>query len=93
MKCVYLSMDSLEDFVSDADLTVPAMEALGWSVEKRSWRDSSVDWDTIDLVYVCTPWDYHEHLEEFMQVLVVVPGGTHIDEIDRVPVNGAVAPR
>ena len=69
MKCVYLSMDSLEDFVSDADLSVPAMEALGWSVEKRSWRDSSVDWNAIDLVYVCTPWDYHEYLEEFMQVL------------------------
>ncbi|MDJ0916656.1 MAG: hypothetical protein QNJ05_02755 [Woeseiaceae bacterium] len=69
MKCVYISMDSLEDFVSDADLSVPAMEALGWSVEKRSWRDRSVDWDTVDLAYVCTPWDYHEHLEEFMQAL------------------------
>lgn len=69
MKCVYLSMDSLEDFVSDADLSVPAMESLGWTVEKRSWRDQSVDWDAVDLVYVCTPWDYHEHLDEFMQAL------------------------
>ncbi|MDJ0759793.1 MAG: hypothetical protein QNJ19_10355 [Woeseiaceae bacterium] len=69
MKCVYISMDSLEDFVSDADLSVPAMETLGWTVEKRSWRDSSVDWDAVDLAYVCTPWDYHEHLDDFMQAL------------------------
>ena len=69
MHCIYLSMDSLEDFVSDADLSIPAMEALGWTVEKRSWRDASVDWDAVDLVYVCTPWDYHEHLDDFMQVL------------------------
>ncbi len=81
MRCVYLSMDSLEDFVSDADLSVPAMEALGWTVEKRSWRDRTVDWDAVDLVYVCTPWDYHEHLEEFMQVL------EHIDASAALLVN------
>ena len=69
MKCIYLSMDSLEDFVSDADLSVPAMQALGWTVEKRSWRDTSVDWDGVDLVYVCTPWDYHEYLDDFLQLL------------------------
>lgn len=69
MKCIYLSMDSLEDFVSDADLSVPAMQALGWTVEKRSWRDASVDWDTVDLCYVCTPWDYHEHLDDFLNLL------------------------
>ena len=69
MKCIYLSMDSLDDFVSDADLSVPAMQALGWTVEKHSWRDTSIDWDAVDLVYVCTPWDYHEHLDEFLQLL------------------------
>lgn len=69
MQCIYLSMDSLDDFVSDADLSVPAMEALGWTVEKRSWRDTSIDWDAVDLVYVCTPWDYHEHLDDFLRVL------------------------
>ncbi len=69
MHCVYLSMDSLGDYVSDAALSVPAMEEAGWTVEQVSWRDASYDWGAADLVYICTPWDYHEHVDEFLAAL------------------------
>lgn len=69
MRCIYLSMDSLGDYVSDAALSVPAMEDAGWTVEHVSWRDKAFDWSTADLVYICTPWDYHEHLDEFLSAL------------------------
>ncbi len=72
-RCVYITMDDMGDYVSDADLSVEPMQALGWQVEKISWREN-VDWNDVDFAYVCTPWDYHQHLDEFLAV---------IDEIDQ----------
>lgn len=72
MRCVYLGMDSLEGYVSDADLSIPPMQALGWQVDKRSWRDQDVDWDDVQLVYICTPWDYHEQLDDFVRALEAI---------------------
>lgn len=69
MRCCYLGMDDLSGYVSDADLSVPAMEALGWTVDRQSWRATDVDWASYDLVYICTPWDYHRHLDEFLSRL------------------------
>lgn len=69
MRCAYLTMDDLGAYVSDADLSLPAMEACGWAVDKLSWTRSDVDWDEYDMVYVCTPWDYHERLDEFLPVI------------------------
>jgi len=31
------------DFVTDYDLSYPAMEALGWQVEPWSWRNPDQD--------------------------------------------------
>ncbi|MEM9333888.1 MAG: hypothetical protein AAGA33_03480 [Pseudomonadota bacterium] len=73
MRCVYITMDDMGDYVSDADLSLEPMQALGWQVDKISWR-ADVDWGDYDLAYVCTPWDYHKHLDDFLAV---------IDTIDR----------
>lgn len=69
MRCCYLGMDDLTGYVSDAHLSVPAMEALGWTVEHQPWRSRDVDWSTYDLVYICTPWDYHRYLDDFLSSL------------------------
>ncbi|KAA9132668.1 hypothetical protein F3N42_05480 [Marinihelvus fidelis] len=68
-RCAFLTMDSLEDFVSDADLAIAPMQALGWVVEKVSWRDTAADWDRFDMVYICTPWDYQDAPDAFLAVL------------------------
>ena len=68
-RCAYLTMDDISGFVTDADLSTPAMEALGWRVDFVSWRASGVDWDAYQLVYICTPWDYQDDPDAFLDVL------------------------
>jgi hypothetical protein len=69
MRCAYLEMDNMGDFVTDADLSIGPMASLGWQVDMVSWRTSDVDWNDFDAVYICTPWDYPEAPDEFMRVL------------------------
>ncbi len=68
-RCAYLTMDDSSGFVTDADLSVPAMAALGWTVEFVSWRTEDVDWDGYELVYICTPWDYQDDPDAYLAVL------------------------
>lgn len=68
-RCAYLTMDDLSAFVSDADLSIPPLAALGWEVESISWRAPDADWDAVDMVYIATPWDYQDDPEAFLDVL------------------------
>lgn len=68
-KCAYLTMADPGDFVTDYDVSFTAMSDLGWQVETVPWRDSEIDWDDYDAVYICTPWDYPQHAEQFLDVL------------------------
>ena len=72
MRCAYLTMDEIGDFVTDADLSFAPMSRLGWSVDMVSWRDTSTDWSGYDAVYICTPWDYPEDPDAFMGVLETI---------------------
>ncbi len=67
-RVAYLVMEDAGDYVTDYELSIEPMAALGWQVEAVAWR-SSPDWDDFDAVYICTPWDYPEHLAEFLDVL------------------------
>jgi len=68
-KCAYLTMRDPGDFVTDYALSFDAMAARGWSVDTVDWRDAGLDWDAYRAVYICTPWDYPQHLEQFLDVL------------------------
>ena len=57
-RCAYLVMEDPGDFVTDYDLSFDAMAELGWQIDCVPWRDTSVDWNAFDAVYICTPWDY-----------------------------------
>ncbi len=61
-------MEDAGDFVTDYHLSIDPMAAHGWQVETVAWR-SAPDWNAFDAVYICTPWDYPEHLAEFLDVL------------------------
>lgn len=67
-KVAYLTMEDEGDFVTDYDVSFDAMAAIGWRVQTVAWRHA-VDWDAFDAVYICTPWDYPEHLPQFLDVL------------------------
>lgn len=70
-RCAFLTMDDMGDFVSDAELAVAPMAELGWAVEMVPWR-RAVDWDDYDLVYICTPWDYQDDVDAFLDVLETI---------------------
>lgn len=72
MRCAYLTMDEIGDFVTDADLSFGPMNELGWAVDMVSWRTPGVDWSAYDAVYICTPWDYPENPSAFMAVLEAI---------------------
>ncbi len=59
----------MSDFVSDADLSIAPMNALGWEVQMVPWRAPDADWEAFDLVYICTPWDYPDDVDGFLGVL------------------------
>ena len=56
------------DYVTDYHLAIEPMEALGWQVVLVPWR-SGPDWNGYQAVYICTPWDYPQHADEFFDVL------------------------
>lgn len=43
-----------------------ALAAAGADVAMAPWRDPAVDWSSFDLVVLRSPWDYVEHLDEFL---------------------------
>ncbi len=68
-RCAFLTMDDMSGFVSDADLCIEPMAALGWQVNMLPWRTPDADWGDFDLVYICTPWDYPDDAAAFLGVL------------------------
>lgn len=62
-------MDSLDGYVSDDELAIPALNELGWNVDTISWRDSSVDWSDFEVTVIRTTWDYQRYPDEFVSVL------------------------
>ena len=70
-RCAYLTMEHIGNFVSDADLSLAPMAELGWQVDMVPWR-RDVDWNVYDLVYICTPWDYQNDVDGFLNVLATI---------------------
>lgn len=67
-QAAFLTMQDPGDFVTDFDIGIAPLAALGWNVTTVPWR-SEPDWDRFDAVYICTPWDYPQHTQEFIGVL------------------------
>lgn len=67
-RAAFLSMDSLDGFVTYDHLAVAPLAARGWRVDEVSWR-SGADWGAYEAVVIRTPWDYHEAPEAFLGVL------------------------
>lgn len=71
-RCAFLTMPDPGDFVTDYDLAIGPLAALGWQVDELPWRTPGIDWARFDAVYICTPWDYPEHTGEFLDVLQAI---------------------
>ena len=67
-RVAFLVMQDPGDFVTDYHLGIEPLAALGWEVDEVPWQNH-VDWNAYEAVYICTPWDYPEHLDQFLEVL------------------------
>ncbi|MDJ0712248.1 MAG: hypothetical protein QNJ14_17800 [Woeseiaceae bacterium] len=67
----FLVMEDMSDFVTDFHLAIEPLGELGWQVETVAWRTQH-EWDRFDAVYICTPWDYPQFPDEFLQVLAAI---------------------
>jgi len=74
-RVAYLTMGEPGEYVTDYHLSYEPMRALGWDVDAVDWR-SPTDWTRYDAVYLCTPWNYPQHLDEFKAL---------VDAIDASP--------
>ena len=68
-RCAFITMDSMEGFVCDDDLAIPALKELGWDVEKISWRAQGTDWTRYGIVVIRSPWDYPTDAPRFLALL------------------------
>ncbi|NVJ85394.1 MAG: hypothetical protein HWE15_03765 [Algoriphagus sp.] len=66
--CAFLSIANTEGWFIDDDLVHPFLKSLGWEIKNIPWNQDT-NWETFDLVVIRSPWDYQQHLEEFIKVL------------------------
>ncbi|MEL6198949.1 MAG: hypothetical protein AAFR09_01955 [Pseudomonadota bacterium] len=76
-RVVFLSQDSMDGYVCDDDVAVPACAELGIEIETLSWR-ADVDWSDYDAVIVRSTWDYQRHAEAFLDALARIEGATQL---------------
>tara|TARA_R110002012_G_scaffold321590_1_gene550000 strand:- start:376 stop:1245 length:870 start_codon:yes stop_codon:yes gene_type:complete len=68
-RCAFLSTDNLEGYFVYDELLYEPLKQVGWQVEAVSWHNSTVDWNSFDVVVVRSTWDYQQHAKAFMQCL------------------------
>lgn len=77
-RCAFLTMDTLDGYVSDDDLVYAPMHELGWRIDSVSWHRDDVDWRIYDAVLIRTTWDYHKDFEKFLDKLAVIDASTRL---------------
>jgi len=68
-RIAFLTMDSLDGFVSYDALVSDCLAVRGITVEDVSWRNGWANWDDYEMVIIRSPWDYQHSVHEFMTVL------------------------
>lgn len=73
-RCAFLTMDSLDGFVSDDELVREPLARRGWEVEMVPWRSREVEWARYEAVVIRTTWDYTDDPNGFLEVLDEIDG-------------------
>jgi hypothetical protein len=50
----------------DTPLLAAALTGAGYAVDVADWRDGGVDWSAARVTVIRSPWDYVDHLDEFL---------------------------
>jgi len=78
MKIALLSIADLTGFVSDDDLVVAPLRALGHVAESVPWQQTAVAWRDYGGVVIRTTWDYQNNLPAFLSVLQQIESQTRL---------------
>ncbi|MEL6869934.1 MAG: hypothetical protein AAFO81_09050 [Pseudomonadota bacterium] len=76
-RIVFLSQDSMDGYVCDDDVALPAFADAGIDVTTTSWR-SDTDWSAFDAVIVRSTWDYQRAHQAFFDTLRVIDRQTRL---------------
>ena len=68
----FLTMHCLDRFVTYDHLAKPPLNDRGWIVVDVPWRDTGVCWNDFEAVIIRSPWDYHDHSDEFLKVIEMI---------------------
>jgi len=78
MRIALLSTEDLSGYVTDDDLLVGPLRALGHAAEFVPWKQTAVEWRAFDAVVIRTPWDYQNDLPAFLGVLGRIESQTRL---------------
>ncbi|MBS1848433.1 MAG: hypothetical protein JST73_09170 [Actinobacteria bacterium] len=62
----------------DLDRIIGALGDLGIAATAARWRDPTVTWDDFELVVIRSPWDYPEHLADFLAWMARIETATTV---------------
>ncbi|MEM7611673.1 MAG: hypothetical protein AAF270_08355 [Pseudomonadota bacterium] len=77
-RIVFLSQDSMDGYVCDDDLALPAFADASLVVDTLSWRRTDVDWAAYAAVIVRSTWDYQRAPEAFFAALQSIDQQTRL---------------
>lgn len=68
-----------KDIDGDMQITLDALREAGIEAQPVDWNDSTFDWSSCDAVIVRSTWDYHRHIDEFLQWVSAVTQMTRLE--------------
>ena len=77
-KCVFLTKDNLDGYVSHDHLLIKPLNEIGWLVEEISWHKENVIWSDYDLVIIRSTWDYQNYPDKFLACLQNIQRQTNL---------------
>jgi len=79
-KIAFLTMDSLDGFVSYDGLVRDILASRTVQVDEVSWRANNINWDQYELVVIRSPWDYQSACEQFLNLVTQIDAaGTRLE--------------
>jgi glutathione synthase/RimK-type ligase-like ATP-grasp enzyme len=68
-----------KDIDGDMQITLDALTAVGIDARAVAWDDASFDWSSADAVIVRSTWDYHRHVDAFLNWVDTVGEQTRLE--------------
>jgi hypothetical protein len=68
-----------KDIDGDMQITLDALREVGIKAQPVAWNDSTFDWSSCRAVIVRSTWDYHRHIDDFLQWISAVAQMTRLE--------------